>query len=562
LRHDEFNNLHARCLTDAPFHWAAQWASIRANTTLGNRRMSLRITLAAALLAGSALAAQANTFRWANDGDTNSMDPYARQETFLLSFNANIYDPLVRRNAEMRVEPALAERWENPSPTIWRFHLRRNVRFSDGTPFTADDVVFSATRARGPGSNIQGVLASVKEVRRIDDHTVEFETTVPNPILLQEITNWGMMSRAWAEKNNAERPADLTARGENFATRNAMGTGPFLLSLREPDRRTVLVPNPTWWDTPRHNVTRAEFNVIANDATRVAALLSNEMDFVYTVPPQDVERIRRSPGVSILQGPELRTIYLGMDQMRPQLLKSDVQGRNPFQDVRVRRAMLLAIDVNAIQRTVMRGQSRPSNLLYGPGVNGFVEADDVRPAVNVAEGRRLLTEAGYPNGFGVTLDCPNDRYVNDEAICTATTAMLARIGIRVTLNAQTRARYFAEILGPRYNTSFYMLGWTPSTGDAHNALYNLAATRNGSRGIFNSAGYSNPAFDTLVDRIAVETDAAQRQRLISEASQVLRDDVAFIPLHQQQIVWAVRQGWTVVQTADNYFQLRHVRHGQ
>jgi peptide/nickel transport system substrate-binding protein len=524
--------------------------------------MSLRITLAAALLAGSALAAQANTFRWANDGDTNSMDPYARQETFLLSFNANIYDPLVRRNAEMRVEPALAERWENPSPTIWRFHLRRNVRFSDGTPFTADDVVFSATRARGPGSNIQGVLASVKEVRRIDDHTVEFETTVPNPILLQEITNWGMMSRAWAEKNNAERPADLTARGENFATRNAMGTGPFLLSLREPDRRTVLVPNPTWWDTPRHNVTRAEFNVIANDATRVAALLSNEMDFVYTVPPQDVERIRRSPGVSILQGPELRTIYLGMDQMRPQLLKSDVQGRNPFQDVRVRRAMLLAIDVNAIQRTVMRGQSRPSNLLYGPGVNGFVEADDVRPAVNVAEGRRLLTEAGYPNGFGVTLDCPNDRYVNDEAICTATTAMLARIGIRVTLNAQTRARYFAEILGPRYNTSFYMLGWTPSTGDAHNALYNLAATRNGSRGIFNSAGYSNPAFDTLVDRIAVETDAAQRQRLISEASQVLRDDVAFIPLHQQQIVWAVRQGWTVVQTADNYFQLRHVRHGQ
>jgi len=524
--------------------------------------MSLRLTLAAALLAGTAMTAQANNFRWANDGDVNSMDPYTRQETFLLSFNANIYEPLVRRDAQMRVEPALAERWENPSPTVWRFHLRQGVRFSDGTPFTADDVIFSAERARGPGSNIQGVLASVKEIRKVDDHTVEFETTVPNPILLQEITNWGMMSRAWAAQHNAERPVDLTTSGENFATRNAMGTGPFLLQSREPDRRTVLVPNPTWWDTPRHNLTRAEFNVISNDATRVAALLSGEMDFVYTVPPQDVERIRRSPGVSILQGPELRTIYLGMDQMRPQLLKSDVQGKNPFQDVRVRRAMLLAIDVNAIQRTVMRGQSRPTNLLYGPGVNGFVEADDVRPAVNVAEGRRLLAEAGYPNGFGVTLDCPNDRYVNDEAICTAVTAMLARVGIRVTLNAQTRARYFAEINGPRFNTSFYMLGWTPSTGDAHNAFYNLAATRTGARGVFNSAGYSNPTFDTLVDRIAVETDSAQRQRLISEASQVLRDDVAFIPLHQQQIVWAVRNGWTVVQTADNYFQLRHVRHGQ
>ena len=524
--------------------------------------MSFRYTLAAALLAGSALAAQANNFRWANDGDVNSMDPYTRQETFLLSFNANIYEPLVRRDTQMRVEPALAERWENPSPTVWRFHLRRNVRFSDGTPFTADDVVFSAERARGPGSNIQGVLASVKEVRKIDDHTVEFETTVPNPILLQEITNWGMMSRAWANQHSAQRPADLTAAGENFATRNAMGTGPFLLQSREPDRRTVLVPNPTWWDTPRHNVTRAELNVISNDATRVAALLSGEMDFVYTVPPQDVERIRRSPGVTIMQGPELRTIFLGMDQMRPQLLKSDVQGRNPFQDVRVRRAMLLAIDVNAIQRTVMRGQSRPTNLLYGPGVNGFLEADDQRPAVNIEEGRRLLREAGFPNGFGVTLDCPNDRYVNDEAICTAITAMLARVGIRVTLNAQTRARYFSEINGPRFNTSFYMLGWTPSTGDAHNALYNLAARREGARGVFNSAGYSNPQFDTLVDRIAVETDTAQRQRLISEASQVLRDDVGFIPLHQQQIVWAVRQGWTVVQTADNYFQLRHVRRGQ
>jgi peptide/nickel transport system substrate-binding protein len=329
--------------------------------------MTLRITLAAALLAGTAMAAQANNFRWANDGDVNSMDPYTRQETFLLSFNANIYEPLVRRDAEMRIEPALAERWENPSPTVWRFHLRRGVKFSDGTPFTAGDVVFSAERARGPGSNIQGVLASVKEIRAIDDHTVEFETTVPNPILLQEITNWGIMSRAWATQHNAQRPADLTAAGENFATRNAMGTGPFLLQSREPDRRTVLVPNPGWWDTPRHNITRAELNVISNDATRVAALLSGEMDFLYTVPPQDVERIRRSPGVSIMQGPELRTIFLGMDQMRPQLLKSDVRGKNPFQDVRVRRAMLLAIDANAIQRTVMRGQSRPSNLLYGPG---------------------------------------------------------------------------------------------------------------------------------------------------------------------------------------------------
>jgi peptide/nickel transport system substrate-binding protein len=522
-----------------------------------------RLTLAAAFLAGSALAAhaQGNVFRWANDGDVNSMDPYTRQETFLLSFNANIYEPLVRRNAQMAVEPALAERWEMVSPTVWRFHLRRNVRFSDGTPFTADDVVFSVQRARAPGSNIQGVLASVKEVRRVDDHTVDFETTNPNPILLQEITNWGMFSRAWSERHNAIRPADLTTREENFATRNAMGTGPFLLQSREPDRRTVLVPNPNWWDRPIHNLARAELNIVSNDATRVAALLSGEVDFVYTVPPQDVDRIRRTNGVSIVQGPELRTIYLGMDQSRPVLLKSDVRDRNPFQDVRVRRAMQLAIDTTAIQRSVMRNQSRPTNLIYGPGVNGFREEDDQRPAVDLARGRALLAEAGYPNGFGVTLDCPNDRYVNDEGTCTAVVAMLARIGIRVTLNAQTRARFFAEVNAPGFNTSFYLLGWTPATSDAHNALFNLAGTRDGTRGVFNNGGYSNPRLDALIDRIAVETDQAARQRLITEASGVIRDDVGYIPLHQQQIVWAVRQGWHVVQTADNYFQLRHVRFG-
>ncbi|MFN7903239.1 MAG: ABC transporter substrate-binding protein, partial [bacterium] len=243
-----------------------------------------------------------------------------------------------------------------------------------------------------------------------------------------------------------------------------------------------------------------------------------------------------APGVRIIQGPELRTIYLGMDQMRPQLLKSDVQGKNPFQDVRVRRAMQLAIDTTAIQRSVMRGQSRPTNLIYGPGVNGFREEDDQRPRLDLNEARRLLTEAGYPNGFGVTLDCPNDRYVNDEAICTAVVAMLARINIRVTLNAQTRARFFAEVNAPGFNTSFYLLGWTPSTSDAHNALFNLAASRDGSRGMFNNGGYSSPRLDDLISRIAVETTQATRQGLITEAGRGIQNDVGYSPLHQQQIV--------------------------
>ena len=523
----------------------------------------MRKLFAAALLAGTMLAgiANANVFRWANDGDVNSMDPYTRSETFLLTFNANIYEPLLRRDRQLRLQAALAERWEQVNPLTWRFHIRRNVRFSDGSPLTAEDVVFSIARARGPGSNIAAYFAAVAEVRKVDDFTVDLVTRNPSPILPEELTSFGIMSKAWLERNNAARVADLTSREENFATRNAMGTGPFVLVSREPDRRTVLAPNPLWWDQPEHNLTRVEFNVIANDATRVAALLSGEVDMIYTVPPQDMERIGRTANLRIIQGPELRTIYLGMDQMRPELLKSDVRGRNPFQDVRVRRAMYQAIDIEAIRTRVMRGQARPTGQIFGPGVNGFVEANDTRPAVDLEGARRLLTEAGYPNGFGVTLDCPNDRYVNDEAICTAVVSMLARIGVRVTLNAQTRVRFFAEVNGPRYNTSFYLLGWTPNTYDAQNALFNLAGTRDGTRGVFNNGGYSNPRFDALVGQIEVETTPARRQELITQASRLLQEDVAYIPLHQQQVVWASRSNITLQQQADNGFPLRLVRVG-
>jgi peptide/nickel transport system substrate-binding protein len=520
-----------------------------------------RSLLAIALLASTALSAQAQTFRWANDGDVNSMDPYARQETFLLSFMANIYEPLVRRNRQLQVEPALAARWEQTAPSVWRIHLRPNVRFSDGTPFTADDVVFSVGRARGPGSNVAGSLASIKEVRKVDDLTVDIETTAPNPILLEEITGIGIMSRAWAERNNATRSADLTTREENFATRNAMGTGPFLLVSREPDRRTVLAPNPGWWDRPEHNLTRVEFNVIANDATRIAALISGEVDMVYTVPPQDTDRLQRTPNLRVLQQAELRTIFLGMDQLRPELLKSDVRGRNPFQDLRVRQAVNLAIDRAAIVRTVMRGQARPTTLMNGPGVNGFVEAEDRVPAANADQARRLLAEAGFPNGFGVTLDCPNDRYVNDEAVCTAVVSMLARIGVRVTLNAQPRARYFAEILGPRYQTSFYMLGWTPNTYDAQNTFFNIMSTRQGDRGLFNVGGWSNARFDELTVQMAVETDPARRNAMIAEATRIHLEQTGHIPLHQQTVVWAARTNIQLQQLADNWFPLRYVRVG-
>ncbi len=502
--------------------------------------------------------AEAKTFRWANDGDVSSMDPYARNETFLLSFLSNIYEPLIRRDKNLKVEPALATEWSKPAPDVWRFKLRPNIKFHDGTPFTADDVVFSYGRARGQGSNVSTKLAAVKEIRKVDELTVDLVTDGPYPILLEDIADWYIMPKAWSEKNNATMAADLTKKEENYATRFANGTGPFMLKSREPDVRTVLVPNPNWWDKPTHNLTEIEFSVISNDATRVAALLSGQIDMIYTVPPQDTDRIRKTQGVRIIEGPELRTVFLGFDQSRDELLKSDVKGKNPFKDVRVRQAFYQAIDMQAIKTRVMRGQSSPTGLMVGKGINGFDEKLNERVPYDPDGAKKLLAEAGYPNGFTVTMDCPNDRYVNDEAICQAVAAMMAKIGVKIDLVAQTRSKYFAEILGPKYNTSFYMLGWTPSTYDAHNALYNLMASRKDKRGQFNCGGYSNAQVDALTEKVQVETDAEKRNAYIREAFEIHKKEFGHIPLHQQVLVWAARDNVDLIQFADNYLPFRFV----
>jgi peptide/nickel transport system substrate-binding protein len=261
------------------------------------RKTLLAACAAAALVMGGIGTAPAASLRWSNDGDVNSMDPYARNETFLLTFMLNVYEPLVRRDKQLKVEPALATEWSQVAPDVWRFKLRRNVKFHDGTPFVADDVVFSYERAKMPGSNVASMVATIKEVRKVDDATVDIVTDGPDPILLEEITQWSMMSKAWAEKNNAVKPADLTKNEEFFATRNANGTGPFMLKDREPDIKTVLVKNPNWWDKPEHNLDEAVFTRIANDSTRVAALISGDIDMIYNVPTQDVERLSKTENI-------------------------------------------------------------------------------------------------------------------------------------------------------------------------------------------------------------------------------------------------------------------------
>ena len=509
------------------------------------------------LAALAACTAHAKTFKFADQGDVVSMDPYFFNESLLLNFTGNMYEALTGRGRKLEVIPELATDWKQTAPTVWRFNLRKNVKFHDGTPFSADDVIFSLERARGEGSDIKSYVGSFKEIRKIDSHTIDIVTTAPFPILPEVITQWRMMSKAWCEKNNALKPSDVRKGIENHASGNANGTGPFMLKSRQAGVRTVLAPNPNWWGKPEHNLTEVIFTPIGNDATRVAALISGEIDMMQPVPLQDVARMQASPNLKVLQGPELRTIFLGMDQKRDELQFSSVKGRNPFKDVRVRKAFYQAIDIEAIKTRIMRGAATPTALMVAPGINGFSAEQNKRFPYDPEASKKLLAEAGYPAGFEIGFMCPNDRYVNDSEICQAISAMLARVGIKVNLAAESKATYFAKIL--RRDTSFYLLGWTPATYDSHNPLFALTATPGeGGQGQFNLGAYSNKRIDELTAAIASETDPKKRQAMISEAFGIHHDEVGHLPLHQQALTWGMKRNVDLVQLADNFIYLRWV----
>ena len=402
---------------------------------------SKKSVLIAALLLTCGLT-HAVTLRVANQGDVQSMDPHSLNESLQLSFMGSVYESLVLRGKDMAVTPLLATKWTQTSPTVWRFELRKGVKFHDGTPFTADDVVFSFQRATDLGSDMRGYTAPIKEVRKAGDFAVDIETLTPFPILPDTLTVFAIMSKKWCEENKAEKPVDRRKGIENTASFKANGTGAFRLKERQPSVRTVIIRNFNYWDQVESNVDEVVFTPIGNDATRVAALLSGELDVMEPVPLQDVERIKTTAGYTVLQGPELRTIFLGMDQKRDELLFSNVKGKNPFKDKRVRQAFYQAIDIETIKSRVMRGAATPTALMIAPAVRGFQADMNKRAPYDVEAAKKLLADAGYPNGFEVGMNCPNDRYVNDAAICQAVAANLARIGVKINLTAETKVSYF------------------------------------------------------------------------------------------------------------------------
>ena len=511
------------------------------------------------LAALAAASASATTFKWSSASDIPTMDIHSQNNALGNGVHAAFYESLVYYNSRsFKVEPVLATAWNLVTPTQMRFTLRKGVKFADGSAFTADDAVFSLNRAMSKQSNFGVYAQGIDKVVKVDDSTIDLILKGPNPVLLNQLTELRMMSKAWAEKNKSVEVKDIKTKDETFAHRNAMGTGPFMVDSWQPDQKLVLKRNPNWWGKMEGNITEVIYSPIKTETTRAAALLSGEVDMVLDPSPQDLPRMRASSALKVMDGAENRTIFLGMDQFRDELLGSNIKGKNPLKDVRVRKALYQAIDIDTIKRVTMRGLSDPTGALVSQQVNGWAESVHKRLPFDAEASRKLLAEAGYKDGFEVDFACPNNRYINDEEICQAVTVMWAKIGVKAKLRTQPLVSYFPMI--QRYEASIYMLGWGVPTFDALYSLQSLTrSVGTGGDGNYNLGRYKNERMDYIVDRIKVETDLPVRNRLLTEGLQLQNDTVAHIPLHNQIIPWAMKKNIDLVHRADNRIDWRLVK---
>ncbi|WP_199084747.1 ABC transporter substrate-binding protein [Bosea sp. ASV33] len=507
------------------------------------------MALAGALAILMTQSAGAQTLRWSAPGDAVSFDPNAQLDSFTQNIQLMVYDTLVRRNRKLEIEPGLATSWQIVEPTRWRFKLRPGVKFHDGEPFTADDIVATVMRTIDPDSRNKGNLATVVKAEKVDDLTVDIVLSGPYPLLLNDLTGIFVMSKSWLEKNNAMKPGNTSTGVTTFASTHANGTGPFKLESYAPDSKTVMTVNEGWWDKPEHNLKRIEFRPIKSDATRVAALLSGEIDMISSVPLQDVARVTGTQGFKVVEDPSLRLIFLGFN-WKPELY-ADPGKKNPLLDVKVRQALWHAVDLDAIQKRIMRGKSRNTGTMVAPPVPGYLADIDKPLAYDTALSKKLLTEAGYPNGFKTGLSCTNDRYIADEQLCLAIAGMWTKAGIQVDVKTESKATYFPR--QDRGELDVWMLGWaTLPQMDGFSVLSGIFASRKDGYGGSNAGGMAIPALDDLARKTAVELDEGKRRAMMGEAFKIAKDQALFIPLHQQPLAWAMRSNVDMPQFPDEY----------
>ncbi len=519
----------------------------------------LLATAVAACAAGSM--AQAETLRWARAGDALTLDPHAQNEGPTSALLHQIMEPLVMRDMTGAMVPALATSWapSEENPNVWVFNLREGVKYHDGADSDSEDVVFSLNRAMTPDSDYKELLASVKEVRASGPMTVEIETDGPNPIMPNNLTNMFIMDKGWAETNNTVKVQDFEGGEETFAARNANGTGSYKLVSREPDVKTVMTVNNDYWGAGEFpmQVKDVVFTPIQNQATRIAALLSGEVDFIQDVPVQDLQRVGAAADLKVITAPQNRVIFFGMNQGDEDLTADDVEGKNPLADKRVRQAMSMAINREAIKKVVMRDQSIPAGVAMPPFVNGWTKELDAVPAFDNEKAKAMMVDAGYEDGFSIRLDCPNDRYINDEAICQAAVGMLAQIGVKVQLDAKPKAQHFPLI--SNHETDFYMLGWGVPTYDSEYIFNFLAHTKGEKYGSWNGTRFSNPEMDTQIEALASETNLEKRNQMIADIWQVVQDEILYIPIHHQVLNWGMANKIDTIVAPDDAAKFKYFK---
>ncbi len=503
-------------------------------------KKTLTLLTVAALMSSTAVV-NAETLKWARAGDALTLDPHSQNEGPSHTMRHQMYEPLIIRDTSGAFVPTLATDWapSADNPNVWVFNLRQGVKFHDGADFTAEDVVFSFERAKQPNSDMKELIGSITAVRAVGDHTVEIETDGPNPILPSNLTNLFMMDKGWTEANNTVDVQDFEGGEITFATTNVNGTGAYKLVSREPDVKTVMVRNEEYWgrnDFPLE-VSEIVYTPIQNAATRVAALLSGEVNFLQDMPVQDLARVDSADGLTVKQAPQNRVIFFGMNQGAADLEADNVDGKNPLADVRVRKAMSMAINRDAIRQVVMRGQSQPAGMIAPPFVNGWTAAMDGESSTDMDGAKALMAEAGYGEGFSIRLDCPNDRYINDEAICQAAVGMLGQIGIKVNLDAIPKAQHFPKITDGK--TDFYMLGWGVPTYDSEYIFNFLVHGRGSDIGTWNGTGFDKSDVNTKIKSLASNTDLDARNADIAAIWRVVQDEQLYIPIHHQVLNWGM-----------------------
>jgi len=471
--------------------------------------------------------AGAKTLRLAMDADPVSLDPQVQLSGGMLQYSHMVFDPLVRWTKDMQFEPRLAEKWERKDDLTMRFYLRKGVKFHSGNEFTAKDVVWTMARLKKSG-DFKGLFEPFADPVVVDDYTIDIKTKKPYGLLLNMCTYiFSMDSKFYTGTDDKGHPKDAIVKTEwAFANENESGTGKYVVAERDQGQKWVLKAFADYWDKGTGNVDEIIMTPINEDATRVAALLAGDVDFIMPVPPQDFDRIDKADGVKLITMTGARIITFQMNQNR----------REEFKNVKVRQAMAYAVNNAGIVEKIMKGRGGVAAQNSYKGYQGHNPA--LQPRFDLEKAKQLMKEAGYEKGFTVTMVAPNNRYVNDEKIAEATAAMLSKIGIKVELKTMPKAQYWDQF--DAQVADIQMIGWHSDTEDSANFVEFLYMCPNKETGYgqYNSGNYCNKKVDEMTLASQTETDVKKRMAMMQEVEKILYDEAAFIPFHWQMLSWA------------------------